>query len=274
MGYLKLLRPLNAALAAATILLAAFLAGGLVVFTLPLLLAAAATFLSAGAGNVINDIFDAHVDAVNRPSRPLPSGAVPLRNAHAYYYFLLLLSQGVVVPVGIAAFAFVALCNGLLFLYSYSQKKYPFRGHVIVAVLTALPFVFGAWLSGNPAAALVPAIFALVVTFMREVVKAMQDVPGDRMFSKRTAATEWPVTKLSKLLLAMAVVLVCLTVTVYLIRVYSVLFTVAMAVLVLPLIVAAVKYAWTAGARQLRLASICLKVALFAGGLALIAGKL
>lgn len=52
-----------------------------------------------GGGVVLNDVFDAELDAVERPERPIPSGLIPKRSAAFFGVFLLL--------VGIVAAAFV-----------------------------------------------------------------------------------------------------------------------------------------------------------------------
>ena len=37
-------------------------------------------FLITGAGNVINDFFDADIDTINRPKRRIPSGRINRKN--------------------------------------------------------------------------------------------------------------------------------------------------------------------------------------------------
>ena len=78
--YAQLLRLPNAFTAMADPL-AGWLAvgGGMPVWNLPLLAMASACFYTSGV--VLNDCFDYDLDCVERPERPLPSGAVPLRTA-------------------------------------------------------------------------------------------------------------------------------------------------------------------------------------------------
>ncbi|MEM4582002.1 MAG: UbiA family prenyltransferase, partial [Candidatus Korarchaeum sp.] len=40
------------------------------------------------AGNAINDYFDAPVDAINKPHRPIPSGKISRREALTFYVIL------------------------------------------------------------------------------------------------------------------------------------------------------------------------------------------
>ena len=75
-AWLQLLRPANVATAPADVLAGAALAGALVppAAALPWLLAATAALYAGGI--VLNDVFDRALDAVERPERPIPSGAV------------------------------------------------------------------------------------------------------------------------------------------------------------------------------------------------------
>src|SRR5207247_76223 len=79
--YLQLVRPANLLTANADVL-AGFAAVGLKnPAALPLLLVA--TTALYGGGVVLNDVFDARLDAVERPERPLPSGRAAMGGASA-----------------------------------------------------------------------------------------------------------------------------------------------------------------------------------------------
>ena len=41
-------------------------------------------FFVTGAGNAINDYFDYEIDAINKPSRPIPSGKIGLSRAFSF----------------------------------------------------------------------------------------------------------------------------------------------------------------------------------------------
>lgn len=80
-GYLELLRPPNVMTAVADVLAGYAVAGLSNSAALPWLLGATACLYAGGV--VLNDFFDRHIDAVERPERPLPSGRVPARHAAA-----------------------------------------------------------------------------------------------------------------------------------------------------------------------------------------------
>jgi chlorophyll synthase len=74
--------------------------------------------LVCAASQAINDWFDRHVDAINEPYRPIPSGRLPGRSAVAIAWLWSLLSLGVASLLG--PVALVATVIGLALAYAYS----------------------------------------------------------------------------------------------------------------------------------------------------------
>jgi len=146
---------------------------------LRLLAAALAAFLVAAFGNVVNDIQDTAIDAVNRPDRPIPSGAISGRCAG--YYGLLLLSAGLGVSylASLAHFAFACCVAALLIAYANWFKASVLLGNIIVSLLTGATLVYGGLLASHWQLSLVPAFFAFLINFSREIIKDAEDVAGD-----------------------------------------------------------------------------------------------
>jgi len=146
----------------------------------PTALAAATTVFAVAAGNAINDYFDREIDAVNRPDRPIPRGAVSARGAlaTAVVWFAVAVAAALPLPplsIGIAAVNLVALVT-----YTSLFKGTPGLGNALVAYLVGSTFLFGGAAVGNPEAVLVLAALAGLSTFTREVIKDVEDVAGDR----------------------------------------------------------------------------------------------
>ncbi|WP_434521614.1 geranylgeranylglycerol-phosphate geranylgeranyltransferase [Halorubrum sp. AS12] len=147
---------------------------------LPTALAAVTTVFAVAAGNAINDYFDREIDAVNRPDRPIPRGAVSPRVAlaTAIAWFAVAVAAAVRLPplsIGIAAVNLVALVT-----YTSLFKGTPGLGNALVAYLVGSTFLFGGAAVGNPRSVLVLAALAGLSTFTREVIKDVEDVAGDR----------------------------------------------------------------------------------------------
>ena len=83
--YLQLMRPANLVTAIADILaglsLAKFIFSTNILSIQTIILLCIATVGLYGGGVVFNDVFDADLDAIERPERAIPSGKVPVRNA-------------------------------------------------------------------------------------------------------------------------------------------------------------------------------------------------
>ncbi|QWC18395.1 geranylgeranylglycerol-phosphate geranylgeranyltransferase [Halorubrum sp. 2020YC2] len=178
-GIVELARLGNCVAAGALTATGAFVAGAGDAL-LPTALAAVTTAFAVAAGNAINDYFDRDVDAVNRPDRPIPRGAVSPRGAlaTAAVWFAVAVAAAVSLPllaVAIAAVNLVALVT-----YTSLFKGTPGLGNALVAYLVGSTFLFGGAAVGNPRAVLVLAALAGLSTFTREVIKDVEDVAGDR----------------------------------------------------------------------------------------------
>lgn len=86
-AYLQLMRPANIITAWADILAGVAVSGSFNVSVLAYLIFA--TSCLYGGGVVLNDAFDADLDALERPERPIPNGQVSRQNAFILGYLLL-----------------------------------------------------------------------------------------------------------------------------------------------------------------------------------------
>jgi len=185
-GAIELMRPGNAVAAGVLTFIGAFVAGGL---SSPGAVAVAvlATTLATGGGNAINDYFDREIDAINRPGRPIPRGAVSPRGALWFSAALFAAAVGstlLLPPLAIA----IAVVN-LLALVAYTEffKGLPGVGNALVAYLTGSTFLYGgAAVGGDLATVSVLFVLAATATMAREIVKDVEDIDGDREEGLRT----------------------------------------------------------------------------------------
>ena len=185
-NYIRLLRPSNFFITVASVFVACILAGGSVGQLSAMVLASVAAGIIGGGGMVINDIFDLEIDRINKPSRPLPSGAVSVQAAATVY--ALLTACGLLFNLFLSAFAqsIAVVAVILIFFYSFRLKGTPLVGNLAVGLLTGATFIYGGAVVGNVRRALIPALFAFLINVGREVIKDMEDVEGD---SRNNAAT-------------------------------------------------------------------------------------
>lgn len=79
--------------------------------------------LVCGTSQVVNDWFDRHVDAINEPNRPIPSGRVPGR--WGLYWAITWTILSLVVAWFLGQWVFYAACVGMALAWAYSAP--PFR---------------------------------------------------------------------------------------------------------------------------------------------------
>ncbi len=145
--------------------------------------------LIAGAGYVINDIFDIEIDRINQPGRPLPSGQISI--SHAKILTALLGITGLIISLfsqNIWHLINASLNLFLLILYAVRFKKSGLPGNLIVSWSAASVFLYGAF-SGSHIAKVLPIMcFAFLYTLIREWTKTIEDYEGDLAENAKTIA--------------------------------------------------------------------------------------
>lgn len=184
---IEILRPHNMLVAAFSVAAGYFIAGGRAAADVwP---AALFTALVTGAGNIINDYHDVHIDRINKPRRPLPSGRISSKHAVVMYVVTTVaITTGVLLSVPLPVAVVICAWQLLLFLYARRAKRVFALGNLLVAVIASSAFLAGGMLAGNTGAAVIPFVIAFVFVVSRELVKGAEDVEGDRAGGVGTAA--------------------------------------------------------------------------------------
>ena len=106
------------------------------------------TFLSmafiTSAGFSLNDYFDRESDAVIKPKRPIPSGALSLKQVVAIS--VLLFAVGLSLATLINMFSLIILLIDSILLIVYSaliKRKSGFAANILVGILTGTAFLYG-----------------------------------------------------------------------------------------------------------------------------------
>ena len=166
--------------------------------------------LIAAGGNVINDYFDYHIDLINKPQKLVINKVISSQNALTGYQVLTIagILGGFLTGwlLGILKIGFF-FGFGALILYSYSKtyKRKLLIGNLMIAFLGFLSILM-LWvieffaLRNNPDSfvsvypSLVKinliiggyAFFAFLTTIVREIIKDIEDIEGDRANGCRT----------------------------------------------------------------------------------------
>lgn len=195
-----------------------------------------ATVFVAAGGYVINDYFDVKIDRINRPDDLVVTRHISREGAMRLFQVLTFV--GVLMALGVAwwarswtlAMIFIVI-PGLLWFYSASYKRQLLIGNIVVAFASALvplliaiinadylAHLYGEALAYTPIVGQLYvwlggfAIFAFLMTLVREMVKDIEDREGDCEMECRTIPIVWGVktTKIivTILLLAIAALIV------------------------------------------------------------------
>ena len=185
--YLRIARMPNALLAGTAVALGFWLGHStLSIFSLLLLIVAA---LAATAfGNVINDLKDIATDRISHPNRPLPLEEISVRAA--WLYAVLLALAALIAASFVSPMHALATLIPIVLLAVYTQflKGTPFAGNIVVSLLVAYALLFGGLSTPSFSRLLIPAVLAFLLNCSREIIKTIQDAPGDQAQGLVTAA--------------------------------------------------------------------------------------
>jgi geranylgeranylglycerol-phosphate geranylgeranyltransferase len=185
-NHVEITRPHNLVVAALTVLAGWWATGSGV--ALPLVAACLASVLVAAAGNVVNDCFDAAIDRINKPQRPIPSGRMTVRESRTYAAALALLALACAALAGPLMVTVTLAWSLALLLYSARLKTRFLWGNLTVSLVCASGFPVGAALAGDVRPGLLPAVLAFCFLMGREIVKDVEDLRGDGAAGATTLA--------------------------------------------------------------------------------------
>lgn len=158
-----------------------------------------ATICIAAGGNVINDLYDVTIDTINKPERVIVGKHVSEKQANIFFVVLNVIGVGcgfllanrlkqpslAIIFIGVSA---------LLYMYASYLKSLLLIGNMVVSFLVALTAILliifdilpaihtdSMELQVQSAAVLLHyAGFAFLINLLREIVKDIQDVNGDK----------------------------------------------------------------------------------------------
>ncbi len=136
--------------------------------------------LAIASGYIINNFYDAEKDLINRPNKSMIDRLVSQTTKLRVYFALNFLSVIIVLPVSIYATLFFSGYIFLLWLYSHKLKKYPIIGNLVASLLAIIPFfAILVYFNAYYLPVFIHASFLFIIILMREMMKDLENLPGD-----------------------------------------------------------------------------------------------
>ena len=191
-GLIRLMRPVNCAMMGFAVFVGSVLANPLLSIAnwLNVLYGFVTGFMLTAASMAINDYYDRTIDAINEPSRPIPSGLVTPREALALVFILSLIGFlfACITSVLCLTVAFVSWI--IVVTYVTVGKRSGLPGNFLVSTCVAIPFIYGSItiLSQVQLNVWLFAAMAFLSNTGREITKGIVDFKGDMAEGIKTLA--------------------------------------------------------------------------------------
>jgi len=190
-----------------------------------LLLILSSVFI-AMAGYVINDINDIKTDEINKPDKVFVGKKISIKNANNL--FLVFNSLGLLIGFYLTIyihknsfFIIYIIISLLLYRYAIDLKKRYITGNIVVSFIIFLSILIVPVFDIVPATnsfnrlsqmmifklVLIIAIFAFFLTWIREILKDLEDIPGDKIIHSKTIAIVKGIQKTKYILIALSFLL-------------------------------------------------------------------
>jgi geranylgeranylglycerol-phosphate geranylgeranyltransferase len=239
--YIKLTRPINCLITALVVLVGGVISSSQNSIEINLILASVVAALVAASGNVINDLFDIEIDKIAHPDRPLANGKLKIIEAKIFYIILLIIAISISLILNHQLLIITLFALTLLYFYSFLLKKIPLLGNIVIALLTALAFLFGGIAVDNISGAIIPAIFAFLINLIRELVKDAEDYEGDKTYNVNTLPVKFGMKRTKQIALAISIMLIVFTFYPFVERIYKIEYFIVVMIIVNPILVYSMK---------------------------------
>ena len=145
------------------------------------------TVCVGAAGYIINDYYDMKIDIINKPKKMVIGRILRRRTAIIWNVSLNFLGLLAAFFLGKSIFLFVFFTIFFLWLYSNKLKRTAFVGNFVVACLSASGLLIVGVFEGIYSLEIwFYVVFAFLVSLVREIIKDIEDMKGDKIVGANT----------------------------------------------------------------------------------------
>lgn len=215
-GFLRIIRPVNCVMMGFAVIVGAVIStrggisgGDMINLALGFITA----FTLTGASMAINDYYDREIDAINEPSRPIPSGLISPMESIAIFIALTIIGLSSAMLVNNLCLLLAIASIIISTLYSTSGKRTGLPGNIMVSTCISMPFIYGGTCMRGivEPGTLIFAAMAFLVNTGREIIKGIADIEGDKMGGVKTLAVSHGPKRAAKVALALIITAVAIS---------------------------------------------------------------
>ncbi|MHA1786259.1 MAG: geranylgeranylglycerol-phosphate geranylgeranyltransferase [Candidatus Helarchaeota archaeon] len=200
-----------------------------------------AAFLTAASGNVINDVMDHEIDAINVPERVIPSGRLTRKVAVIESIILMIIGVMIVFfTLNIYSIIIITIGSTLIILYSTKLKRMGFIGNITIGILTSFCLLLGGAGQYRLDIAFWPALIAFVMNIGREITKGIDDIVGDKAENVKTIPVLIGAKKSAYIVVVIMIVTLILSPIPYLIHYFNLIYLLITLIIVDSMIVCSI----------------------------------
>lgn len=165
-------------------------------------LTALSTVLIAFGGYVLNDVEDLAIDQLNGKLRWVSTHNKSKARIIAFgsIGLGLLLGLALCLTTNLVLFTYYFLASGILVAYAFGLSKYKYLGNILISAVIAMAIILSFYLGVNHAVftrkfysfseigVWVYAGIAFLLNWIREIIKDLEDIEGDKQASRKSLA--------------------------------------------------------------------------------------
>jgi geranylgeranylglycerol-phosphate geranylgeranyltransferase len=194
-GFVRLMRPVNCAMMGFAVFVGAVLTDPQFfnVGWLGVVYGFVTGFMLTAAAMTINDYYDRVIDAINEPSRPIPSGTVSEQQALGFVFVLSVIGFAFAYFTSHLCLVVAIISWVVVVAYVTIGKRSGLPGNFLVSTCVAIPFIYGsiAVLNSVPLSVVLFTLMAFLSNTGREITKGIVDVKGDSAEGIKTLAVRY-----------------------------------------------------------------------------------